>query len=297
MVNPHVQTSANHVQRLSRRGSLVADATTRASNEHLIPDWRGWLIPGIVLAIVALLLLSPGDLADKARALLHGLCAQRPSHSLQLGNSYLPFDARMTGIYGGFAIASLYLMARGRFRAARLPPWFIIALLVLFVALMAFDGFNALLLDLGRPVFYQPDNRLRLLTGLLAGTALAVALCFLTATTLWRRLDWNTPTLTGPKDLLALGLCQIPLAAIVLGGSSLAYAPVVLVLIGGAVGAVALLLLSSTLLILCRDRTIDHSRQLQKPIAFSLLGSFVVIALLAAGRYGLEQVAGIPPLT
>ena len=41
-------------------------------------------------------------LEHKAHAFLHGICAQRPSHSLQVGDELLPFDARMTGIYTGF---------------------------------------------------------------------------------------------------------------------------------------------------------------------------------------------------
>ena len=53
---------------------------------------------------------------------LHGLCAQRPSHSLQIGGTTLPMDARMTGIYlGAAATAVVWLIAARRLRASPDP--------------------------------------------------------------------------------------------------------------------------------------------------------------------------------
>src|SRR3712207_1188597 len=49
-----------------------------------------------------------------SRAFLHGLCAQRESHSFHIGGNVLPVDARMTGIYLGAATTIGCLAASGR---------------------------------------------------------------------------------------------------------------------------------------------------------------------------------------
>src|SRR5687767_3957401 len=105
------------------------------------------------LAAIGLLvfLLAPGDIAAKTHLALHGLCAQRPSHSLSIGGTILPLDARMTGIYLGAATTVLWLVATGRTRAVRTPPPSVLAVLVAFVVAMGIDGFNAFLVDLDAP--------------------------------------------------------------------------------------------------------------------------------------------------
>ena len=83
--------------------------------------YRRALFP--IVAGIALLafLAAPWPLGVKAHALLHGLCAQRPSHTFTFGGRELPFDARMTGIYAGFFFSAILLVARGRHRAGKLP--------------------------------------------------------------------------------------------------------------------------------------------------------------------------------
>jgi len=64
--------------------------------------WRGW--PAAFVSIWALLaiafVLLPWPVEAKGVAVLHGLCAQQPTHTIYFGEQRLPFDARMTGIYG-----------------------------------------------------------------------------------------------------------------------------------------------------------------------------------------------------
>ena len=117
-------------------------------------------------------LIAPGDVASKTHVALHGLCAQRPSHSLQIGGTTLPMDARMTGIYLGAAATVVWLIAARRLRATRTPSLPVLVLLASFVVALAVDGFNALLVDLRFPTLYEPSNLIRMATGVLAGTAL-----------------------------------------------------------------------------------------------------------------------------
>jgi uncharacterized membrane protein len=256
-----------------------------------------WLLPALVAALAAAFVLAPWPLSVKAQAVLHGLCAQRPSHSLTLGGATLPFDARMTGIYGGFAVTTLYLLARGRFRAFRLPSRGTLALLVAFVAAMAVDGTNALLVDLRIDPLYAPDNRLRLATGLLTGVSLGVMLCFLVATTVWRRGDWARRTVSGPGEVALIVALQIPFAAVALSGWGVLYAPVAVGLVVAAVVAVSALALTTLLLLTCRDRSYERLADAQLPAAAGLALGVAAMLVIAGARFWLERAVGLPPLT
>lgn len=255
--------------------------------------------PLAVTAVVigALFWAAPWSLEVKARAILHGLCAQRPSHTFRLGEQLLPLDARMTGIYGGFLIAFVWLVVRGRLRAFRLPPRGILALLALFVASMALDGGNSLLVDLGLPSLYRPDNRLRLVTGVLTGTALAVILGFLLATTLWRRGEWGKAGIERPRDLAAIALFQAPFAALVGSGAGSLYAPLAVMLIVAATVVVSAMILVVVLLLRRKDQSFEGMADLQGWLAAALVLGVSVMALLAGGRFLLERGLGLPLLT
>lgn len=251
------------------------------------------VVAGVLLAVF---LLAPWPLAVKSWALLHGLCAQRPSHSLALGETLLPFDARMTGIYGGFATTTIWLLAKGRFRAWRFPRRSIVVLLAAFVGTLGIDGVNALLVDIGVPPFYPPDNRLRLTTGLLTGIALAVALCHVLATTLWRRGDGRLSPVKHIGEVAFLVVLQGPFAVVALSGWDMAHAPLSLLLIGSAATVVAMLTLASLTMLRLRDRTYASGGDLQGVAAVSLLVGLVLMGAIAGVRFWAEHTFGIVPL-
>ncbi len=253
------------------------------------------LFPLALVLLVAGFFLAPWSLEQKAHAALHGLCAQRPSHSFAFDGRHLPFDGRMTGIYGGFLVASLYLAARGRYRAFGLPrPLTMIALGAL-VASMAVDGVNSLLLDLRLWHPYEPRNAYRLLTGLGAGVALSAGVCYLLATTLWRS-GRPTSTVNGPPEVGLLALLQAPLALAVMSGASWLFMPVTLLLLTGATLTVGGLMLVVVVLVSRREGTFVSPRQLEWSATVALLLAVAVMAGIAAARYLLEQVTGAPPL-
>jgi uncharacterized membrane protein len=254
------------------------------------------LLPLVAAGLAALFLLAPWPLAHKAHALLHGLCAQRPSHTLSLGGTLLPFDARMTGIYLGFAVSAAWLLWRGRLRAWRLPPRRAAAVLAAFVALLAVDGSNALLLDIGVGPVYPPDNRLRLATGLLTGITLAVALAYVLATTLWRRGDPRLAPVAGLREVGLLVLLQAPPAAAALSGWGLLYVPLTLLLVGSATVVVGSLVLASITLVRLRDGSYESVRDLHGVAAVALVVAVVVMGSIAGARFWAEQAFGIVTL-
>lgn len=136
--------------------------------------WMTSIIVLLSLILLVLLAFLPGtSLLNRMRWIDSGICAQLPTHSFYPGGEQLPLCARNTGIYLGFLVTLITLHARGRGQAQRFPPWPIITVLVCGAIALVIDGFNSLALDLGQPHLYQPQNLIRLATGLVTGLALA----------------------------------------------------------------------------------------------------------------------------
>src|SRR4029079_3838077 len=120
----------------ARKARADQDRTTRE-----VP-WR-YAFFGLVGALLLGLIAWPGTPRTwKRYAVVHGVCAQ--VHNVDVGGLQLPLCARNTGIYRSFLFSSLYLLALGRQRAAKLPPWPITIALALFIVIMGVDGLNSM---------------------------------------------------------------------------------------------------------------------------------------------------------
>jgi len=263
-----------------------------AQTEERAQRWSPLLLAGgLVLAFLA----APWSLEHKAHAALHGLCAQTPSHTFLMGGRPLPFDSRMTGIYGGFAIGFACLALIGRHRSARLPSFSLMALLAAFVGVMAIDGFNSLFLDLGKPHPYQPDNRLRLLTGIGTGISLAVILCYLIGVTLWRRPDTKQPVVTW-RDLGIVLPMQLPFVLLILSGWAWLSAPLTIGLVMASLAVLTTLALVAIVLIKRLDYSFDGIGELHAHATAAMVVAVAIMAMLASGRFLLEHITGIQTL-
>lgn len=243
---------------------------------------------GLLLAFFA----APWSLEHKAHAALHGLCAQTPSHTFLVGGTPLPFDARMTGIYGGFATAFVCLVLLGRHRAARLPSIPMMVLLAVLIGAMAVDGFNSLFRDLGRQHLYQPDNQLRLLTGIGTGLTLAVILCYLFAVTMWRRPNTSQRVIV-LRDIAVLIPSQIPFVLLVVSGWGWLAEPLTVGLVIAALGVLSALGIIAIVLLKRLDYSFDNAADLHAHATSAMLLAVIVMAALASGRFLLEHVTGI----
>jgi len=127
-----------------------------------------WYIGLIFMASLLWPVLQPA-----LRFLLSGVNLQRASHSFALSDGPMPMEARMMGIFGGFAVAALFLVSQRAGLPAARPHsfWWFGALTLL---LLAMDGTNAFMGDLGLASAYVPNNGLRLLTGDLVGAAVGL---------------------------------------------------------------------------------------------------------------------------
>ena len=246
---------------------------------------------------LAAFLVAPGTLASKAHIALRGLCAQRSSHSLQIGGTTLPMDARMTGIYLGAAAAIVWLLAARRLRATGTPSGPVLVLLASFVVALAVDGLNALFVDLRLPTLYEPSNFVRIATGVLAGIALGVALGYLFASSVWANGNQMRAVVMKPAELLAPIGVSGALAVLALSDLPVLYAPFAVGLVVAAVGV--FWLLGIVLLAL-----LSHSGWSYRawsdlaPLALtSLIVAILTISALSGLRLTAEQLLGLPRLT
>src|SRR5258707_11244949 len=127
------QPKPNGVLEMARQGIAVRKVQASGERKAHNSPCRAALI-GLGGALLLGLIAWPGMPLDrKMYSVVHGVCAQ--IHNVQVGGLNLPLCARNTGIYSSFLITGLYLLALGRHRAAKLPPWPIALALVLFVAI------------------------------------------------------------------------------------------------------------------------------------------------------------------
>jgi uncharacterized membrane protein len=245
-----------------------------------------------VLGLIAFLAL-PWSIEHKAHMLLHGLCAQQATHTYAFAGRLLPFDARMTGIYSGYLVMSGVLWAHGAHRWCRPPSLSRLAILIALGGAMAVDGLNSHLADLGRATFYAPRNDLRLVTGAMAGFVLAIGLCFLTASSLWSRVDTRRQTVASLRTLPIAGLAWAPLGSAVISGTGVLYVPFTLLLIAAAVVALANLALVVIVILRRRDFTFQNVGSLGGYHLAALAAAIAIMACLSIGRSLLERSLGI----
>lgn len=132
----------------------------------------------------------------------YAVCHQLAERSFFVIGQKLPLCGRDTGIYLG-ALLTLVVLGLWKGRAASLPPWRVLALLVLFVVMMAVDGVNSYLVFFGVPQLYPSHNLLRLVTGALFGVSGAVLLFAFLNMVLWKEAPAK-PALRGLRDLGSL---------------------------------------------------------------------------------------------
>ena len=257
-----------------------------------------WLPGGVftvaVLVLVALFVVAPATFATKAHLALHGLCAQTPTHTFAIGGQPLPFDARMTGIYSGFAVACGWLVWRRRLASAALPSWPVGALLLAFITAMGVDGMNSLLLDLGLPHPYAPHNLLRLGTGVLAGVTLAAVLAYLVAGTLWRSPLEHEAAVGGWGDVAGMVGCGLLVAGGIVVAPGWAYGLVVTGLLVSAVIVVSTVALVALVMARRQEGRFSTFADLQRPGVTALVLGVLVMATISGARLLAEVSAGLP---
>jgi uncharacterized membrane protein len=269
------------------RGQVSARKTYAAEERgrRELP-WRYALI-GLAGALLLGLLAWPSmPLEWKMYAVVHGVCAQ--AHTVDMAGLRLPLCARNTGIYGGFLVTTLYLLVLGRARAAKLPPWPISIALVLFVAIMAVDGFNSMLVDMFLPHLYTPQNVVRTLTGIGMGVAVAVLMFLILNVSLRQNADTQQRIVRNWAELGGALLVNLLVLAALYGNVGLLFWPIAIVSWLGITGVLYAINVLLTALFMGYEGKVTRVAQLAKPATFALLFTLVELGALSAARFWLE---------
>jgi uncharacterized membrane protein len=249
----------------------------------------------VLIAVVcgAFLFAGANSMASSSRAVLHGLCAQRPSHTFHVGTQLLPFDARMTGIYIGAFCCWTYLVCRRRTLAGGTPPLPVIAVLATGLAALAFDGFNSLMLDLGWSHLYEPQNAVRFFTGYGTGMAIASLEVWLIGGSLWR-LSSREPAWKDTAEVGRVALFSVLAYGAIVLAPSWVYPVIASVLMLSAWITLTALVIVITVSSFRLEFRIVRISDLQMPLVASAIGALIMMLGLAQGRFWLERTLGIP---
>jgi len=216
----------------------------------------------------------------------YGLCHQLPERSFFGGGVQVPVCARDTGIYIGFlvSLAVIALVHRGS-RPKEFPPtstWIAIGLMI---GSMALDGGTEY------AGLRSTTNELRLITGLLAGFAIAAILAPMLNDELWRSAA-RERVLDTPWRL-AIWLAAVPLCYVVVFWGlpllGVIYAIVVAVAIVGTLTAVNLVIVCMLPMF---ERRAERFSDLWLALLIAAGLGFVEIQLSWLLRAGLVALAG-----
>jgi uncharacterized membrane protein len=173
---------------------------------------------------------------ETLRALLYGVSAQRPSHSILLGGQELPLEARMGGIFLGFLCAVVLVLALGRLKASQQPGGLLGLACWLLIVLTGIDGLNAFLFDGNLPHLYAPNTAVRLLTGLGAGLGVGLIAIPVVAGVIWAKAS-DDASIEDPVELVA-GLALLGLVGgLMLAGVAVLLWPIALAMLLGVLVA------------------------------------------------------------
>ncbi len=278
----------------------VIELSVSKTAGHLVTENRkrlGWpaVFVGLVAGSIVMFSAFPGTVEGKSLAVLHGLCAQQPSHSYYFGEARLPFDARMTGIYLGIAVTTGYLLLRGRWRAGSLTDLKVVVALAVMIVPLAIDGVNSFLKDLDLPYLYEPFNLLRTLTGLLVGTALASFVWMLIAQTAFIRTSKSAqPIWHGLPDLMLALLAQLAIVGVIGTSWWAVRVPLTYLLMLSAAAVLTGLLLPFVLLATRRENAARDLKDLAAPATLALVVALLFMGATAGGRFLLEVLLGLP---
>ncbi|HEU5015125.1 MAG TPA: DUF2085 domain-containing protein [Roseiflexaceae bacterium] len=280
------QPSSDDIIKLAQQ--RIATREERVDQERAVRDlpWRYafWGLLGVLLA--GLLFWPSLPLQWKLYAAVHGVCAQ--IHNVNIGGLQLPICARNTGIYSSFLLSSVVLLAFGRKRAARLPPWPITAVLVVFVIILGLDGFNSMALDAGMPTLYQPHNEIRTITGVGLGISIAVMITLILNMSLRRDADHELPVIKNWLELGGLVLLNLLVVAAMYGNLTFMYWPIAIIAWLGITGTLYCVNILVSALLMGYENRVVRLGQLVKPATIAIVLTGIELGLLATARFYLE---------
>lgn len=252
---------------------------------------------GLVLLVLASLALLSFDSLMESEGLMHSdvlatadyagytVCHRLTEHSFVFAGRQMPLCARCSGMYLGIMLVFSVLLLAGRWRRSEMPPLSILLAFGFLLGLMGIDGLNSYSHFFpDGPHLYEPQNWLRLVTGMGTGLGMGSVAYPALAQTLWKR-QVRRPSIASWRELGGLLLLAMVVILLVLSNqTTLLY---VLSLVS-AVGVVAILTTLNTvlmLLILRREGRVERWSQAIIPLLVGLSLALFQIAAVSYVRY------------
>jgi uncharacterized membrane protein len=280
------ERSSEEIIELARQEILARQHRTANVRITREMPWRFVFLGCLGTLLLALLIWPSVPLHWKMYAVVHGVCAQ--IHNVELGGAQLPLCARNTGIYASYLITTLYLLALGRGRAAKLPPWPVTLMLGLLVVIMGVDGFNSMFRDLFLPHLYTPRNELRTLTGIGMGTAMAVAMLVIINLSLRKDADPEQRILNGWLELGGVLLLSLLVLTGMYGNLAFMFWPIAIVAWTGIVGILFCVNLLVIALLMRYEGSVTRLTQLARPATVALFVTGAMLGAMSWARFWLE---------
>ena len=179
----------------------------------------------------------------------------------------------------------LTLAAWGRSRSGGFPRRGLLVVLFGFIALMGVDGINSYLTFFpALPHLYEPQNWLRLTTGMFSGLAVGMLLYPAFNQTLWK--NWSsTAALRSFGELAWLALMAAGLIVLVLGENPRVLYPLALLSTLGVPVMLTMINTVMALMLLRRDNRVERWQQALAPLLVGFTLALLEIALVDAARF------------
>jgi uncharacterized membrane protein len=243
--------------------------------------------PRLTAAVVALsvfvilfaIQVPPSTILGKADVVGYAICHRIPERSFFLDGRQLPLCARCTGTFLGAVVGLTAMLLLRRHRASRLPPVPILGILVIFVGFWAFDGLNSYMTFFpGAPSLYEPQNWLRLTTGMLNGLALITFVFPIFNFTLWRETT-RERVFKDAWELLVVLLVMAILILVIQSGIDYLLYPLAIVSSAGVV--MMLVLINSMIASVVLGREGYAETWLQALVPLTVGGALAILQMTA----------------
>jgi len=242
-------------------------------------------IIGVIL-FLAWLLNTPPGLLGKADAVGYAVCHRISSHSFYFADRPFSLCARCTGQYLGFLWGFAFQLIIGKSRSGFPDKRFLI-MIGLSVLFYLTDGVNSVLNlypGLDHLSLYQPQNTLRLFTGLFFGLSLSAVVFPLVGQAVWKDYSLD-PVLEEPSQKIYFVGGGLLIGLMVIPENPLLSYPLILASILGLVLLLTILYTVIWLLITKKENTIGSWTDLIRWGVGGLITGLVQIMAIDGIRY------------
>jgi uncharacterized membrane protein len=255
------------------------------------------LIVGVAaVAVISWVLNTPEGILGKADAIGYAVCHRIDGRSFHLGDRQFPLCSRCTGMYLGALLGVVGMVLMGRGRAGGMPTRWVMVALFGFLGLMGIDGVNSYMHFFpGLPHLYEPQNWLRLITGMGNGLFLAGLILPVLNQTLWRNWDAR-PVLGSFRELALLVVAAAVVVALVLSDNVLVLYPLALLSSVGVLVLVVSLNTAILLMVLRRENRAAGWAGAVLPLLAGLTLAIIEIGMVDAVRFAIFGTWGGMPL-